>query len=159
MRQNLVETLIGAVVLAVAAIFLVFAYGRSGVSNVAGYQLSAKFQRVDGIAVGTPVRMAGIKVGSVTGQRLDPKDYRALVTISVDNALQLPEDSALKVASDGLLGAKYLSLEPGGADQMLKGGQEIKDTQGSVDLMDLIGQAIFSYTGGGKKDDKPEGAK
>lgn len=156
MRDNLVETLIGAVVLAVAAVFLVFAYGKSGVGTVAGYALSAKFQRVDGIAVGTPVRLAGIKVGSVVDQRLDPKDYRALVTISVDNAVQLPEDSALKVASDGLLGAKYLSLEPGGADQMLKDGQEIKYTQGSIDLMDLIGQAIFSYSGGGKKDDKPD---
>jgi len=143
----------------VAAVFLVFAYGKSGVGSVTGYNLSAKFQRVDGIAVGTPVRMAGIKVGSVIDQRLDPKDYRALVTISVESSLQVPEDSSLKVASDGLLGARYLSLEPGGAEQMLKGGQEIRYTQGSVDLMDLIGQAIFSYSGGGKKDEKPEGGE
>jgi phospholipid/cholesterol/gamma-HCH transport system substrate-binding protein len=156
MRNNLVETLIGAVVLAVAAVFLVFAYGKSGVGHVAGYELTAKFGRVDGIAVGTAVRIAGIKVGSVTEQRLDPKDYRAIVRISVDRSVQLPEDSAIKVASDGLLGAKYLSLEAGGAEQMLKPGEEIKFTQSSVDLMDLVGKYIFSASEGDKKDgDKP----
>jgi phospholipid/cholesterol/gamma-HCH transport system substrate-binding protein len=157
MSKNLVETLIGALVLVVAAVFLVFAYGKSGVGHVAGYELTAKFGRVDGIAVGTAVRMAGIKVGSVADQRLDPKDYRAVVRLSIDPSVQLPEDSAVKVASDGLLGAKYLSLEPGGAEQMLKPGQEIKFTQGSVDLMDLVGQYIFSSQGSEKKDaPKPE---
>jgi len=159
MRQNLVETLIGAVVLVIAAAFLAFAYGKSGVGHVSGYALTAKFPRVDGITAGTPVKIAGIKIGSVVEERLDPKDYRAVVTISVDPAVQVPEDSSLKVASEGLLGAKYLSIDPGGSDVMLKPGGEVRMTQGSVDLMDLIGQAIFSYSGGGKKDEKPAEGK
>lgn len=157
MRQNLVETLIGAVVLVVAAVFLVFAYGKSGVGHIAGYELKAKFSRVDGIAVGSQVRMAGIKVGAVVEQHLDPKDYRAVVTLNVERTVQLPEDSAIKIASDGLLGGKYLSLEPGGAEQMLKAGEEIKFTQGSIDLMDLVGQYMFSNAGSQPKDaPKPE---
>ena len=152
MRENLVETLIGAVVLVVAVVFLVFAYGKSGVGHVAGYELTAKFSKIDGITVGSPVRIGGIKVGSVSDQRLDPKDYRALIRLSIDNAVQVPDDSALKVASDGLLGPRFLSLEPGGGEQMLKPGGEIKYTQGSVDLMDLVGQLIFS-TAGAKGDE------
>jgi phospholipid/cholesterol/gamma-HCH transport system substrate-binding protein len=156
MRQNLVETLIGAVVLLVAAVFLVFAYGKSGVGHIAGYALTAKFSRVDGIAVGSQVRLAGIKVGTVTDQRLDPKDYRAVVIMSLDPSVQLPEDSAVKIASDGLLGGKYLSLEPGGAEQMLKAGQEIKFSQGSVDLIDLVGQYMFSNAGSSQSKDAPK---
>jgi len=153
MQNNLVETLIGAVVLAVAAVFLVFAYGRSGVGSVAGYELTAKFTRIDGVTVGSPVRMAGIKVGSVTSQRLDPKTYSAVVTMAIDRTIELPDDSSLKVASDGLLGGKYLSLDPGGSDQMLKGGQEIKFTQSSIDLIDLVAKYMFSP--GDSKDSKP----
>jgi phospholipid/cholesterol/gamma-HCH transport system substrate-binding protein len=156
MRQNLVETLIGAVVLVVAAVFLVFAYGKSGVGHVAGYSLTAKFSRVDGISVGSQVRMAGIKVGSVVEQHLDPKDYRAVVTLNVERTVQLPEDSAVKIASDGLLGGKYLSLEPGGGEQMLKAGQEIKFTQGSIDLLDLVGQYMFSSSGSTPSKDAPK---
>jgi len=156
MRQNLVETLIGAVVLVVAAVFLVFAYGKSGVGHVAGYELKAKFTRVDGIAVGSQVRMAGIKVGTVTEQHLDPKDFRAVVALSIDRAIVLPEDSAIKIASDGLLGGKYLSLEPGGADEVLKPGQEIKFTQGSIDLLDLVGKYMFSSGDQPKDGPKPE---
>jgi len=160
MRQNLVETLIGAVVLVVAAAFLAFAYGKSGVGHVSGYALTAKFPRVDGISSGTPVKIAGIKIGSVLDERLDPQDYRAIVTISVDPAVKVPEDSSLKVASEGLLGAKYLTIDPGGSDVMLKPGGEVRMTQGSVDLMDLIGQAIFSYSSGGKKEnEKPAEGK
>lgn len=156
MRQNLVETLIGAVVLLVAAVFLVFAYGKSGVGHVTGYALTAKFSRVDGIAVGSQVRLAGIKVGTVTEQHLDPKDFRAVLAISIDRTIQVPEDSAIKIASDGLLGGKYLSLEPGGADQMLKAGQEIKFTQGSIDLLDLVGKYMFSAGDQPKDAPKPE---
>lgn len=156
MRQNLVETLIGAVVLVVAAVFLVFAYGKSGVGHVAGYPLTATFAKVDGIAVGSQVRLAGIKVGTVTAQTLDPKTYRAVVTMSFEPTVQLPEDTAVKIASDGLLGAKYLSVEPGGAEQMLKPGQEIKYTQSSIDLLDLVGKYMFSSGDQPKDAPKPE---
>jgi len=149
MGGNLVETLIGAVVLAVAATFLVFAYNRADIGAVDGYELTAKFEKVDGIRVGSDVLMSGIKIGTVTGQRLDPKSYLAIVRFTVREDVDVPDDSALKIASNGLLGDKYLALEPGGSDAKLKSGGEIQYTQGSVDIMDLIGKAIYSAGSGG----------
>lgn len=149
MGGNLVETLIGAVVLAVAAVFLVFAYNRADVGTVSGYELTAKFDKVDGIQVGSDVLMSGIKVGTVTSQQLDPESYLAVVRFTVRENISVPEDSAVKIASNGLLGDKYLALEPGGSDVKLKPGSEIQFTQGSVDILDLIGKAIYSGAGAG----------
>jgi phospholipid/cholesterol/gamma-HCH transport system substrate-binding protein len=160
MNANLVETLIGAVVLLVAGFFLAFAYTTGGVGSgrVSGYELQARFNRADGLVNGGDVRLSGIKIGTITKQSLDPKTFDAIVTFSVDSRYQLPEDSAVKIASEGLLGGNFISVEPGGSDTALKPGAEVKFTQGSVNLMDLIGQAIFSATGaGGNGKDKPAG--
>jgi phospholipid/cholesterol/gamma-HCH transport system substrate-binding protein len=153
MSGNLVETLIGAVVLLVAGFFLAFAYTSGGVGGggMSGYELQARFNRADGLVVGGDVRLSGIKIGTVTRQTLDPKTFDAIVMISVDSRYQLPEDSAVKIASEGLLGGNYLSVEPGGSSAPLKPGSEFRYTQGSVNMMDLIGQAIFSATGGKDK--------
>lgn len=159
MNGNLVETLIGALVLLVAGFFLAFAYSSGGVgsSRVSGYELQARFNRADGLVVGGDVRLSGIKIGTVTKQALDPKTFDAIVTFTVDSRYQLPEDSAVKIASEGLLGGNFISVEPGGSNAALKPGSEIKYTQGSVNLMDLIGQAIFSATGAGNGKDKEKG--
>ena len=149
MGGNLVETLIGAVVLAVAAVFLVFAYNRADIGAVDGYELTARFEKIDGIRVGSDVLMSGIKIGTVTAQQLDPKSYLAIVRFTVRDGVDVPDDSAVKIASNGLLGDKYLALEPGGSDAKLKPGAEIQFTQGSVDIMDLIGKAIYSAGSGG----------
>lgn len=148
MGGNLVETLIGAVVLAVAAVFLVFAYNRADVRTIKGYELSAKFDKIDGVQVGSDVLMSGIKIGTVVGQQLDPENYLAVVRFTVRENIEVPEDSAVKIASNGLLGDKYLALEPGGSDVMLKPGEQIQFTQGSVDILDLIGKAIYSGAAG-----------
>jgi len=145
MKNNLVETLIGAVVLAVAAFFLFYAYNTSGKKQTSGgYEVLAKFDRIDGLATGADVRMSGIKIGTVTSSSLDAKTYQAVVRLAVDASVTLPDDSTAKIASEGLLGGNYLALEPGGSDTVLKPGGEIRFTQGSVNLMDLIGKAIFS---------------
>jgi phospholipid/cholesterol/gamma-HCH transport system substrate-binding protein len=160
MSGNLVETLIGAVVLLVAGFFLAFAYTTGGVGSgrVGGYELQARFNRADGLVNGGDVRLSGIKIGTITKQALDPKTFDAIVTFSVDSRYQLPDDSAVKIASEGLLGGNFISVEPGGSEAMLKPGSEVKFTQGSVNLMDLIGQAIFSATGaGGNGKEKPAG--
>ncbi len=147
MGNNIVETIIGAVVLAFAAIFLIFAYRTADLgAGGNGLNLIAKFDQVDGLQIGSDVRMSGIKVGTVTSQILDPESYRAVIGISINDEIQLPEDSAAKIASESLLGGSYLDLEPGGAEDMLEEGDEITFTQSSVSLMDLIGQAIFSAT-------------
>lgn len=149
MSGSVVETIIGAVVIAVAGFFLTYAYTSTGSRSLAGYPLVAKFDRVDGLTIGGDVRMSGIKIGTVTAQSLDPESYRAVVNFTVDSDIKIPDDSAAKIASLGLLGGNYLALEPGGSDNMLKPGDEVRYTQGAVSLLDLIGQAIFSSTSGG----------
>lgn len=149
MSGNLVETLIGAVVLVVAVVFLLFAYNKADVRAVSGYPLVAKFERADGVNIGSDVMLGGIKIGSVTGEHLDTTNYLAVLELSISNHVKLPDDSAIKIASNGLLGDRYLSIEPGGSDKMLASGQEIRFTQGSVDLTELIGKAIYSQGAGG----------
>jgi len=149
MKKNLIETIMGAVVLIVAAFFLVFAYTTANIETVEGYKVVAKFDRVDGLNQGSDVRMSGIKVGTVLSQSLDTNDYLAVVTLSIENSVKLPVDTSASITSDSLLGTKYLNLSPGGSDQMLKPGEAIQHTQGSIDLFALIGQIIFSQTGRG----------
>lgn len=149
MGERLVETLIGAVVLVVAGAFFVYAYTRSTLRTTEGYDLRAHFGSVGGLAVGSDVRISGIKVGTVTREELDPKTYVAIVHMNVGSHIRIPDDSAVRIAQEGLLGGNYLSIEPGGSEDMLKPGGEIAYTQGSVDLMSLVGQAIFSARGGG----------
>ena len=147
MGKNLAETLIGIVVLAVAAVFLSFAYSKGGLKTVDGYQVIGKFDRVDGLAEGSDVRMSGIKIGTVISQKLDTKTYLAVLTMNVENDVKLPRDSSIKIISNGLLGDKYLSITPGADDEMISPGGELFHTQGSVDFLSLVGRMIFSQTG------------
>ena len=147
MRGNVIETVMGAVVLVVAALFLVFAYKTSQLRTVSGYEVSADFSRIDGIHQGSDVRISGVKVGTVLADDLDPKTFLARIRMSIDPAIQLPEDTVAQVTSSGLLGDKYLSLVPGGSDKVIAPGGKIKYTQSSVSLENLIGQMIFSSPG------------
>jgi phospholipid/cholesterol/gamma-HCH transport system substrate-binding protein len=116
----------------------------------------ARFDRIDGIDVGTDVRMSGIKIGTVTAQELDQQTYRALVRMNIKNEVKLPDDSSIKVSNEGLLGGAYLAVSPGGSETMMVAGGEFETTQGSIDLVGLLGQAIFS--GGSSSEKKPEPA-
>ncbi|MFV1851229.1 MAG: outer membrane lipid asymmetry maintenance protein MlaD [Thalassospira sp.] len=146
MSNRLIETLAGAAVIAVAVGFAAYSYSRAGIDTVDGYEIKASFNSIDGLSVGNDVRVSGVKVGSVTGQDLDPKTYMAVIKMSVRSDLELPLDSSAKIASDGLLGGKFVALEPGGDIEMIEEGGEIEYTQGSVNLEDLIGQVIYSST-------------
>jgi len=150
MQNSIVETLIGAAVIAVAAFFLAFAYSSTGSGPVSGYDVVAKFNRVDGVNVGSDVRMSGIKVGTVEKMSLDPKSYNAVVTLALDSSVKLPDDSSVRITSEGLLGNQYLSIEPGASMDMFKPGGEIENTQGSIDLIGLLGKAVFSSGGESK---------
>ena len=145
-RRNVAEVATGAVVLLVAAGFLAYAMAHSGRSATSGYTLHANFDHIDGMPVGSDVRMAGVKVGSITAEVIDPKTYLADVSFSVANAIRLPKDSSAEITSDGLLGGKYLSLSPGGDEQMLADGGTLTITQSSVSLEQLLGKFIFSVT-------------
>lgn len=142
--RNMIETVMGAVVLLVAAMFLAFAYNHSSLRTVSGYEISARFDRVDGVSAGTDVRISGIKVGTVTDQRLDTDRYLAIVRMSIDPRIKLPTDTVAEVASEGLLGGRYLALIPGGETDMIKPGGEIKFTQSPVDLVQMLGKFMFS---------------
>jgi phospholipid/cholesterol/gamma-HCH transport system substrate-binding protein len=158
MRGNVIETVMGAVVLVVAALFLLFAYSTSQLRAVKGYELTANFEHIDGIRDGSDVRISGIKVGSVVGTALDPSTFLATVRMTVEPAVKLPDDTVAEIVSSGLLGDKYMSLVPGGSDKDIPPGGQIKFTQSSVSIEHLIGQMMFSPPGGGKKSGEGEAA-
>lgn len=139
MSENSAEALIGAAVVAAAVGFLVYAGGVGGVGRAAGdTTYSASFRSAEGIGVGTDVRLAGVKVGTVTDMSLDPQTFRAETILLVDNGLELPDDSAVVVASEGLLGGSFLEILPGGSTFTLEPGSEIEDTQSAVSLVQLL---------------------
>jgi phospholipid/cholesterol/gamma-HCH transport system substrate-binding protein len=136
--SNLAETVTGAIVVAVAALFIGFVYTRTGSGGFSGYEIQARLPRVDGLGVGTDVRLSGIKIGSVSDLTLDPQNYLVTVHMDVRKDIKIPDDSSLVVTSSGLLGSSYISITPGGSDKMLAAGGMIENAQGSVDLMGLI---------------------
>jgi phospholipid/cholesterol/gamma-HCH transport system substrate-binding protein len=144
MRNHTFETLVGAVVIAIAVVFVYYAYSRASTTGVGGYEVSARFNRVDGIAVGSDVLLSGIRVGTVSRMELDSKTYDAIVHIMLAAHVKLPDDSSIRITSSGLLGSAYLAIEPGGSDQMIPPGGLITNTQGSIDLMGLLGKFMFS---------------
>lgn len=146
MKRNMIETVLGAVVLMVAGLFLVFAYNSADLQAVSGYTITARFNAVDGLAEGNDVRVGGVKIGSVIDQRIDTEDYRAVVRMSIRPDILLPVDTAAVVSSDGLLGGKYIRLDPGSADSMLEDGTELENTQDIVSLEEMLGKVIFLVT-------------
>lgn len=138
--SNATETIVGAVVVAVALLFIVFAYMRTGSGSLSGYEIQARLPRVDGLGIGTDVRLSGIKIGSVSDLTLDPRNYLVTVHMNIRDDVKIPEDSSLIVTSSGLLGSSYISITPGGDDKVLPPGGMIQNSQGSVDLMGLIGR-------------------
>jgi len=143
-RRNLAEILVGAGVIVLAAGFLGYAVARSGRPETGGYPVHAKFQRIDGLDVGAPVRLAGIRVGTVSTTALDPQTYEAEVTLIIADKVKLPKDTSAAVASEGLLGGKYINLVPGADEQMIASGGEITITQPAINVEDLLGRFIFS---------------
>jgi phospholipid/cholesterol/gamma-HCH transport system substrate-binding protein len=143
MANSAAETLIGAAVLVVAGGFLAYASRTADIGVGGGaYDLVASFRKADGVTVGGDVRISGVKVGSVREMALDPETYRARVVVSIREGVLVPEDSAATIASDGLLGGAHVAIQPGGAEFMLEPGDEFEFTQGSVNILDLVGRAI-----------------
>lgn len=144
MSNNIAESIIGAIVLIVAGSFLWFAYVQSNLNVGGGYVLQARFDKIDGLNVGSDVRLGGIKVGAVVAQELDPQTFQAVVRFSVDEQIELPVDTAAAITSDGLFGGKYLTLSPGGMADVLIAGDEISETQDALDLIGLISKFMFA---------------
>ncbi|WP_420347259.1 outer membrane lipid asymmetry maintenance protein MlaD [Pelagibius sp.] len=145
MRRNMIETVMGAVVLVVAVVFIVFAFRTTTIEGGdGGYVLLVEFDDASGLVSGTDVRMAGVKVGTVVSQRLNPDTYFAEVSLSIDESIKLPSDTSARIIPEGLLGGNYVALEPGGAEEYLSDGQQIQFAQGTINVVDLLGRFIFS---------------
>ncbi|HUY68650.1 MAG TPA: outer membrane lipid asymmetry maintenance protein MlaD, partial [Alphaproteobacteria bacterium] len=155
MGRSVFETILGAVVLGLAATFLAFAYSRSNIQTVAGYTVSADFTSVDGIKEGTDVKMNGVRVGAVSALKLitkpGPDQFLVDVKMSIRPDVKLPDDTIAMVATESLLGGKYMSLEPGVDDELIpaNGTGKITHTQAGMNLDSLIGQLIYSSHGSG----------
>lgn len=150
MNRNVIETVLGAVVLLTAAVFLSFAYNSADLGKKAGYNVRADFNRIDGMKPGGDVRLNGVMVGSILNITLDKETYRATVNFSIDEKIKIPRDTVAMIASESLLGGKYLSLELGVEDENIAtdGTGKLTRTTPPMRLDDLIGHMIF------KEDDK-----
>ena len=143
-KRNFAELATGAVVLLVAAGFLAYALMNTGRSAPGGLHLTAQFANVGTVAAGADVRLAGVKVGSVTDLRIDPQTYQAVVNFTVRSDLKLPDDSSAVISTGGLLGSSFVTVSPGGSDKVLQDGGAITVTQSATNLEDLLGKFIFN---------------
>lgn len=149
--NNYFEIIVGTFVLFCAIFFFFSSFKSAKVNSSGGYHLLAKFENIDGISNGSDVKISGVKIGTVESQFLNEKDFRATLNLNLNPNIKLPSDSSAKVASEGLLGSKYLAITPGSDEEILKEGDEISFTQSSVNLEDLLGKFIFN---GDKKGEK-----
>lgn len=147
MGRNVVETIVGALVMLVAAVFVFYAFEKSDRAGPNGYEVLARFDRIDGLKRGADVTVSGVKIGSVTGFDLDRKTYQAVVRMMVASSVELPLDTNAKIVSESLLGGMVVVLEPGGDRKMIAAGGEIDKTQGAVPLSELIAKFMFGGTG------------
>lgn len=147
MKRSAIETVLGAVVLIIAGVFLFYSYETANVRSVKGYEVTADFSGIGGLAVGDDVQISGVKIGTITAVSLDPETYLARVHMNIDPGVRLPEDTAAMISSESLLGGRYMALEPGGAEEMIPPGGRVPYTQAPQNLEQLLGQFIFSMQG------------
>jgi len=144
-RRSFAELATGGVVILVALGFLMYALVNTGRTTVGdGTRLTARFDNIGGISSGSDVKVAGVKVGSVSGVSIDPKSYQAVVELTVQRDIQLPSDSSAVISTGGLLGSEFVTLSPGGSDKILTDGGTITVTQSAENLEDLLGKFIFN---------------
>lgn len=139
MAHNKLELLVGGAVLAAAVGFGVYAAQIAGVSSGADtYDLTASFRSLEGVGVGSDVRLAGVKIGTVSEIQLNPETFRADTIVAVSKGIDIPDDSAIVISSEGLLGGNFVEVVPGGSPFAFEAGDEITDTQGAVSLISLL---------------------
>ena len=161
MQRQTIETLLGAAVLLIGIGFITIAFSSSGVSTSQGYRLIAEFDDASGVQTGTEVRMSGIRVGQVTGKRLDQEFYLAVVTMELDPNLALPSDSFACILPNGLLGTSMVWIDPGEESASIESGGRIERTRGASNVVDVIGRSIFVGDGSSDVDvsEAPSGGR
>ena len=148
MKRNAFETLLGALVLVVAGLFVFFATDTAQIKTVDGYKVTAKFFKIGGLTTGSDVRINGIKIGTVISAELDRETYDAVLTMNIDSGILLPKDTAAGIGSEGIVGGKYVRLEPGMNQATISPGGVISNTTDFRSLEDQVGEIIFLATGG-----------
>jgi phospholipid/cholesterol/gamma-HCH transport system substrate-binding protein len=155
-----IESVIGAVVLVVAAVFVYFAYATARIAETPGYTVTAEFFKIGGLSAGSDVQISGIKIGTIAETRLDPTTYNAVVVMNIDEDVRLPDDTVASIDNQGILGGKYVRLEPGQATTYIEPGGQIAKTEPYRSLEDQVGEIIFLATtpGGRPAEKEPPGA-
>lgn len=142
MSQERLETLTGAVFLCIAVAFSLYAVAFSGAVTANSYALTASFRSIEGVSLGSNVRMAGVSIGSVEKITLNPQNFSADVTLMIQDNIILPQDSTAVIASEGLLGGSFVEVQPGGAMDNLAPGDSIENTQSSISFLDLLAKFV-----------------
>ena len=147
MSENKTEVFVGGAIVALAIFFVFYVFQTIGPSTGLGnYPIYASFRSLEGVRVGTDVRLAGVKIGAVTHIELDRGTYEAKSTLSIEKGIQIPDDSSLTITSEGLLGGNFVEVVPGMSEDFLQSGDQVLDTQGSVSLIQLM----MRYVSGSK---------
>lgn len=151
MKSNVVEAIMGAIVLAIAGIFLSIAYQASSSVSDNGAVLYAKFDRIDGLVVGNDVKMSGVKIGKIFKIAIDPDTFLAVVSFTVSPHLRIPKDSSAEIVSESFMGGKYIALVPGGAEETFANGDTVTYTQSALSFEALVGKYLFSTNSDAKE--------
>lgn len=153
MKQGAFETFLGIIILLGAATFLLYAYKISGVSDTgAHYKVTANFDNIEGINKGTDIKISGIKIGEVAEIFLEPDSYDATVILLLNKDVALPIDSRAQIVTSGLIGNKYIAIEPGTDEQYLKDNDKVIYTKSAMNIENLINKLVYSFTSNsGKK--------
>jgi phospholipid/cholesterol/gamma-HCH transport system substrate-binding protein len=152
MKRNIIETVLGAIVLLVAGAFLAYGSSATQAGDIEGYEIHINFNEIGALKTGSDVRIGGVKIGTVKDVELNPATYQAKVTASIEDDVKIPADTAARVSSEGLMGGAYLALDPGGDEENLRPGGQIQYAQDAQNLETLLGKFIFSMS-----DSKDEG--
>lgn len=147
MKGGAIETIVGFLVILTAAGFFAFVYSTSNLSKTKdGYLLTAHFQNIEGLTNGSDVKLSGIKIGYVDNIKLEKDSYFALVDLRIEKNIDIPVDSRAAVSTSGLLGGKYISINPGASEENLPSNGQLKHTQSALNLEDLISKLMYSVT-------------
>lgn len=147
MNKKPIETIMGAIVLFIAASFVFFAYNSSNLHVAKGYEITGHFLKAGGINIGSDIKINGVKVGTVSGQKLDTETYLAVIKMNIYNDIKLPKDSVFQIAADGLMGENFIKVTPGQGKDIYKNGETIIKTADFKTIEDLVGEVIFAVTG------------
>ena len=145
MKENVLEILVGSIVIVFAFAFVLFTLSNIGLQQKGNF-INAEFGNIGGLKVGDDVVIAGIVVGEVSSNTLNNDTYLATVKLNLNNNIDIPDDSVAKISSASLLGGQYIEIIPGASDVMLQEEETLYNTRDPVSLTDLLGQAVFSAT-------------